>query len=133
MIQKQLPNKYMAKMLFNDIKILSTFLLSIYNQCDKINFIKTIVQITINSSSMKSHKKYDMVNVINLICFAICIICIVAGTTISILAIWGVFETSYVFLRSLSTLGVIFLASVFTITVNKIIPIDKSKQEQKNR
>ena len=70
---------------------------------------------------------------INLICLVICLVCIVAGTTISILAIWGVFETSYVFLRSLSTLGVIFLASVFVITVNKIIPIDRTKQEQKKR
>ena len=70
---------------------------------------------------------------INLICLVICLVCIVAGTTISILAIWGVFETSYVFLRSLSTLGVIFLASVFIITVNKIIPIDRTKQEQKKR
>jgi hypothetical protein len=70
---------------------------------------------------------------INLICFAVCLICIIAGTTISLLAIWGVFETSYVFLRSLSTLGVIFLASIFTITVNKIIPIDRTKHEQKKR
>jgi hypothetical protein len=73
----------------------------------------------------------DMITVINVICFAVCLVCIVAGATISILAIWGVFETSHVFLRSLSTLGVIFLASVFTITVNKLIPIDRTKQEQK--
>jgi hypothetical protein len=74
-----------------------------------------------------------MGSLINLICFVICLICIVAGTTISILAIWGVFETSHVLLRSLSTLGVIFLASVFTITVNKIIPFDRTKQENKKR
>jgi hypothetical protein len=70
---------------------------------------------------------------INLICFVICVVCIVAGTTISILAIWGVVEKSYVILKSLLTFGVIFLASLLTITVNKLIPVHREKKEQGKR
>jgi hypothetical protein len=75
-------------------------------------------------------KGYYMLTSINLICFVICLICIVAGTTISILAIWGVVEKSYVVLKSLLTFGVIFLAALLTITVNKLIPINRQKKEQ---
>ena len=67
---------------------------------------------------------------INLICFVICLVCIVAGTTISILAIWGVVEKSYIVLKSLLTFGIIFLASLLTITVNKLIPVNRTKKEQ---
>jgi hypothetical protein len=74
-----------------------------------------------------------MLTSINLICFVICVICIVAGTTISILAIWGVVEKSYVILKSLLTFGVIFLASLLTITVNKLIPVHREKKEQGKR
>jgi hypothetical protein len=70
---------------------------------------------------------------INLICFVICVVCIVAGTTISILAIWGVVEKSYVILKTLLTFGVIFLASLLTITVNKLIPVHREKKEQGKR
>ncbi|MBW2038066.1 MAG: hypothetical protein JRI46_00475 [Deltaproteobacteria bacterium] len=70
---------------------------------------------------------------INLICFAICLVCIVAGTTISILAIWGVVEKSYVVLKSLLTFGVIFLASLLIITVNKLIPVHREKKENGRR
>ncbi len=72
-----------------------------------------------------------MLTSINLICFVICLVCIVAGTTISILAIWGVVEKSYVIIKSLLTFGVIFLASLLTITVNKLIPVDRVKKERK--
>jgi arginine exporter protein ArgO len=70
---------------------------------------------------------------INLICFVICLVCIVAGTTISILAIWGVVEKSYIVLKSLLTFGIIFLASLLTITVNKLIPVNRTKKEQEKR
>jgi hypothetical protein len=40
-----------------------------------------------------------MLNSINLICFVICLVCIVAGTTISILTIWGVAKKDYVILE----------------------------------
>jgi hypothetical protein len=74
-----------------------------------------------------------MLTSINLICFVICVVCIVAGTTISILAIWGVVEKSYVILKSLLTFGVIFLASLLTITVNKFMPVHREKKEQGKR
>lgn len=64
---------------------------------------------------------------INLICFVICVVCIVAGTTISILSIWNVVPKGYIVWKSLLTIGVIFLASLLTITVNKIIPASRKK------
>jgi arginine exporter protein ArgO len=74
-----------------------------------------------------------MLTSINLICFVICLVCIVAGTTISILAVWGVVEKSYVILKSLLTFGIIFLASLLTITVNKLMPIHSEKKKQEKR
>ena len=74
-----------------------------------------------------------MSSVINLICFVICLVCIVAGTTISILAIWGVVEKNYVVLKSLLTFGVIFLASLLTITVNKFMPLRREKAQQRKQ
>lgn len=71
-----------------------------------------------------------MSSVVNLICFVICLVCIVAGTTISILAIWGVVEKNHVILKSLLTFGVIFLASLLTITVNKFMPVRSEKEKQ---
>jgi len=71
-----------------------------------------------------------MVSTVNLICFVICLVCIVAGTTISILAIWGVVEKDYVVLKSLLTFGVIFLAALLTITVNKFMPVRREKEKQ---
>lgn len=74
-----------------------------------------------------------MVSTLNLICFVICLVCIVAGTTISILAIWGVVEKDYVVLKSLLTFGIIFLASLLTITVNKFMPARREKKKQEKR
>lgn len=74
-----------------------------------------------------------MVSTVNLICFVICLVCIVAGTTISILAIWGVVEKNYVVLKSLLTFGIIFLASLLTITVNKFMPVRREKEKQEKR
>jgi len=71
-----------------------------------------------------------MVSTVNLICFVICLVCIVAGTTISILAIWGVVEKDYVVLKSLLTFGVIFLAALLTITVNKFMPVRREKEKR---
>ena len=71
-----------------------------------------------------------MSSMVNLICFVICLVCIVAGTTISILAIWGVVEKNYVVLKSLLTFGVIFLASLLTITVNKFMPVRREREKQ---
>ena len=54
------------------------------------------------------------------ICFSICILCIVAATSVSILAIWNVVDDTALLWKSLSTLGVVFLASILTVTVDKI-------------
>ena len=81
---------------------------------------------------MRGRHEYTMVASINLICFAICVVCIVAGTTISILAIWNVVEKSYIIWKSLLTFGVIFLASLLTITINKIIPTQREEGKKKS-
>jgi len=72
--------------------------------------------------------KDTMVPTINLICFVICVVCIVAGTTISILAIWNVVAKGYIIWKSLLTIGVVFLASLLTITVNKMIPSRRGRK-----
>ena len=64
---------------------------------------------------------------VNKICFTLCLICIIVGTTISILAIWKVIADQDFYWRSLMTLGVLFLASVLTATINNFIPITKDK------
>jgi hypothetical protein len=74
-----------------------------------------------------------MVPTINLICFAICVVCIVAGTTISILSIWNVVAKGYIVWKSLLTIGVVFLASLLTITVNKIIPTHRERKGNSRR
>ncbi|MBD3274735.1 MAG: hypothetical protein GF372_05455 [Candidatus Marinimicrobia bacterium] len=49
---------------------------------------------------------------------------IIVATTIAILAIWQVvIDTEFVW-KSLMTLGVIFLASLLTYTVNNLIPAE---------
>ena len=71
---------------------------------------------------MSCWRKDTIVPTINLICFVICVVCIVAGTTISILAIWNVVAKGYIVWKSLLTISVVFLASLLTITVIKMIP-----------
>jgi len=74
-----------------------------------------------------------MSSAVNLICFVICLVCIVAGTTISILAIWGVVEKNYVILKSLLTFGAIFLAALLTITVNKFMSVRSENEKHEKR
>jgi hypothetical protein len=59
--------------------------------------------------------------VINKICFVVCILCIVAGSTVSILAIWGVVDAEATLWKALSTFTVIFFASLLTVLVNKML------------
>lgn len=54
------------------------------------------------------------------ICFAVCIVCIVIAACISILAIWNVVDSTDLVWKSLSTLGVVFLASILTVSVDNI-------------
>ena len=55
---------------------------------------------------------------------------IILATTIAILAIWQVvIDTEFVW-KSLMTLGVIFLASLLTYTVNNLIPVENERSEK---
>ncbi len=60
---------------------------------------------------------------LNRISLYVALLSILVATTISILAIWQVvIDTEFVW-KSLMTLSVIFLASLLTYGVNKLIPI----------
>jgi len=60
---------------------------------------------------------------LNRISLYVALLSILVATTISILAIWQVvIDTEFVW-KSLMTLAVIFLASLLTYGVNKLIPI----------
>ncbi len=70
---------------------------------------------------------------LNRITLYISILCILIATTISILAIWRVvIDTQFVW-KSLMTLGVIFLASLLTFTVNNLIPVDRDRKPPRDR
>lgn len=66
---------------------------------------------------------------INKIVLGIALSCIAIGATISILGIWGFIGDTGLIWRSLSTLGVVFLATVLTFTVNSMVSA-KSKEER---
>lgn len=67
---------------------------------------------------------------LNRISLYVSLLSIVIATTISILAIWQVvIDTEFVW-KSLMTLGVIFLASLLTYTVNNLIPYDKRTDKE---
>lgn len=62
-----------------------------------------------------------MYRVFNRICFAICVLCIVAGSTVSILAIWGMVDREATLWKALSTFTVIFFASLLAVLVNRML------------
>lgn len=69
---------------------------------------------------------------LNRISLYVALLSILIATTISILAIWQVvIDTEFVW-KSLMTLSVIFLASLLTYGVNKLIPIyqDDERREK---
>lgn len=69
---------------------------------------------------------------LNRISLYVSLLSIVIATTISILAIWQVvIDTEFVW-KSLMTLGVIFLASLLTYTVNNLIPYDKQEENKQS-
>ncbi len=58
---------------------------------------------------------------LNRICFTICIVCIVLGAVLSLVMIWGeIHDNSFVW-KSWLTIGVFFLASALTLSVNKTL------------
>lgn len=66
---------------------------------------------------------------VNKICLTISIVSIVTATALSILAIWGVVASTTLMWRSLSTLGVLFVASILTVMVNNIFVEKRGRQE----
>ncbi len=63
----------------------------------------------------------------------ISLLTIVLATTIAILAIWQVvIDTEFVW-KSLMTLGVIFLASLLTYTVNNLIPVENRSEDNSDK
>jgi hypothetical protein len=62
-----------------------------------------------------------MYRVINRICFVICVLCIVAGSTVSVLAIWDVVDAEATLWKALSTFSVIFFASLLAVLVNRML------------
>ena len=58
---------------------------------------------------------------LNKICFTTCIICIVLGTVLSLAMIWGEVRDSPFMWKSWFTIGVLFLASALTLSVNKTL------------
>ena len=65
---------------------------------------------------------------VNKICLTVSVVCIITATALSILSIWGVVESATLIWRSLSTLGVLFLASILTVMVNNIF-VDRRDRE----
>ena len=57
---------------------------------------------------------------LNTICYTICIICIVAGVLFSLILIWGDIENKIAW-KGFMTIGVIFLASTLTLSVNRMM------------
>ena len=55
---------------------------------------------------------------INKIGFITCIVCTAIAALLSVLAIWNVVDATVVVWKALATLGVVFLASILTVTVN---------------
>lgn len=64
------------------------------------------------------------------ICFSICILCIVGATSVSILAIWNVVDNTALVWKSLSTMGVVFLASILTVSVDNIFSRREKLEKQ---
>ncbi len=56
---------------------------------------------------------------LNKICFTICIVCIVIGAVLAMAMIWTENRNSEFMWKSWLTIGVLFLASALTLSVNK--------------
>ena len=57
---------------------------------------------------------------LNTVCYTICIVCIIAGVLLSLVLIWGDIENKIAW-KGFMTIGVFFLASTLTLSVNKVI------------
>ena len=57
---------------------------------------------------------------LNIVCYTICIICIVAGVVFALILIWGDVDNEIAW-KGFMTIGVFFLGSVLTLSVNKML------------
>lgn len=67
---------------------------------------------------------------IRTICFAICILCIVAGMVLGMGIIWDWIDDSKLIRKSFMTLGLLFLASLLTLSVARKLGV-KNDQSPK--
>jgi hypothetical protein len=58
---------------------------------------------------------------LNKMCFTICIVCIVLGTILSMAMIWLEVRDENLLWKSWLTIGVLFLASLLTLSVSKTL------------
>ena len=66
---------------------------------------------------------------LNKVALAIALICVAGGTGIAVLAIWGFIGDTGIVWRALATLGVIFLATILTVTVNNMLGSRKERED----
>ncbi len=57
---------------------------------------------------------------LNTICYTVCVVCIIAGVILALTLIWGGWENEIAW-KGFMTIGVFFLASVLTLSVNQMI------------
>jgi hypothetical protein len=57
---------------------------------------------------------------VNSICYAVCIVCIIVGVVLALALIWGDFNDKIAW-KGFMTIGVLFLASTLTLSVNRMI------------
>lgn len=69
---------------------------------------------------------------IRTICFGICILCIVAGLVLGLGIIWNWIDNSAVIRKSFMTLGVLFLASLLTLSVARKLGVKDGEEPPKS-
>lgn len=57
---------------------------------------------------------------LNAICYTICVVCIIAGVLFALVLIWGEFASALAW-KGFLTIGVFFLASALTLSINKTL------------
>jgi hypothetical protein len=69
---------------------------------------------------------------IRTICFSICILCIVAGLVLGLGIIWNWIDNSALIRKSFLTLGVLFLASLLTLSVARKLGFKDGEETPKS-
>lgn len=64
---------------------------------------------------------------IRTICFTVCILCIVVGMLLGIGVIWDWIDDSSLIRKSFMTLGLLFLASLLTLSVARKLGVENDK------